>query len=82
VQSEIVPPEIAAEELGFDMDKIKKYRDEQAERDAEQMQIGKVNQELTEDQTKIGKIIDHKPSADSMIAKGASVDITIATKKE
>jgi hypothetical protein len=44
--------------------------------------IGEVNQEPTEDQTKIGKIIDQKPSKDSMIAKAASVDITIATKKE
>lgn len=44
--------------------------------------IGEVNQKPTEDQTKIGKIIDQKPSTDSMIAKGASVDITIATKKE
>jgi len=44
--------------------------------------IGEVNQEPIEDQTKTGKIIDQKPSKDSMIAKGASVDITIATKKE
>jgi len=38
VQSGIVPAEYAAQEQGFDIDKIKKYRDEEAKRQQEQIQ--------------------------------------------
>jgi len=41
VQSGIVPPEYAAMEQGFDMDKIKQMRNEQLQREAEQMQYAK-----------------------------------------
>jgi len=41
VQSGIVPAEYAAMEQGFDMDKIKKFRDEQAQREEEAAQLGK-----------------------------------------
>jgi len=44
VQSGIVPAEYAAMEQGFDMTKIKQYRDEQAKREAEQMQSQKMFQ--------------------------------------
>ena len=41
VQSGIVPPEYAAMEQGFDMEKIKQMRNEQLKREAEQMQYAK-----------------------------------------
>lgn len=44
--------------------------------------IGEVNEKMEKDQEKIGKIISQNPPADSVIPKGASVDITIAIKKE
>lgn len=44
VQSNIVPAEYAAEQLGFDLEKIKRLRDEEAQRQAEQMQYMKVRQ--------------------------------------
>jgi len=42
VQSGIIPAELAAEEMGFDMDKVKQYREAQLRREAEQMQYGKI----------------------------------------
>lgn len=42
VQSGIVPAEYAAEQQGFDMEKIKQLRDEEARRREEAMQYGKI----------------------------------------
>ena len=44
VQSGIVPGEYAAQELGFDMEKIGKMKEEELSRQAEQQQYMKVNQ--------------------------------------
>jgi len=51
VQSGIVPPEFAAEQLGFDMDKIKQLRDEEAARQEEAVQLQKVTQPENESST-------------------------------
>lgn len=45
------------------------------------LNIGKINKKISDDPTKVDKVIDQSPSADSIIPKGGSVDIVIATKE-
>jgi hypothetical protein len=45
------------------------------------LKLGKVLEELTEDEKKVGKVMSQIPIPDTSIAAGGTVDITIAAKK-
>jgi hypothetical protein len=46
------------------------------------LKLGKVTREVSTDDSKVGKIINQKPAADSTIGPGGKINVTIATKKD